>query len=61
EDLRLGFRIKTGSVEGIVEKIDLRKIRIRDDHGQLHVLPNRAVEGAPWVVVSPAPGGEGEG
>lgn len=61
EDLRLGFRIKTGGVEGIVEKIDLRKIRIRDDHGQLHVLPNRAVEGAPWVVVSQGPGGEGEG
>ena len=53
EDLRLGWRIKTGSVEGVVEKIDLRKIRIRDDQGHLHVIPNRTVEGAEWVVLEP--------
>ncbi len=34
----------------MVEKIDLHKIRIRDDEGELHVVPNRAVEGATWVV-----------
>ena len=51
EDLRLGWRIKTGNVEGVVEKIDLRKIRIRDDQGFLHVIPNHTVEGNEWVVI----------
>lgn len=51
DDIDLGFRIKTGNVEGVVEKIDLRKVRIRDDEGHLHVLPNRAVEGSEWIVL----------
>lgn len=52
EDLDLGYRVVAGGVEGVVEKIDLRKIRIRDDQGKLHVVPNRAVEGATWTVIS---------
>jgi|Deesub1362A_J573_1020465.scaffolds.fasta_scaffold01377_11 small-conductance mechanosensitive channel len=51
-DLDIGFRVKAGGVEGVVEKIDLRKIRLRDDAGNLHVIPNRLVEGATWVVLS---------
>jgi len=50
EDLDIGYRVTAGGVEGVVEKIDLRKIRIRDDQGRLHVVPNRAVEGAAWIV-----------
>ena len=52
EDLDLGFRVRTGDVEGLVERIDLRKVRIRDDDGHLHVIPNRSVESAPWIVLS---------
>ncbi|MGY4706647.1 mechanosensitive ion channel family protein [Candidatus Bipolaricaulota sp. J31] len=52
EDLDIGYRVAAGGVEGVVERIDLRKTRIRDDEGKLHVIPNRAVEGATWIVVS---------
>ena len=52
KDLDLGFRVRTGDVEGLVEQIDLRKVRIRDDDGHLHVIPNRNVESAPWIVLS---------
>ena len=52
EDLDLGFRVRTGDVEGRVERIDMRKVRIRDDEGRLHVIPNRSVESAPWIVIS---------
>ena len=51
-DLDIGFRVKAGGVEGVIEKIDLRKIRIRDDQGRLHVVPNRTVEGAAWTVIA---------
>ncbi len=50
EDLDIGYRVTAGGVEGVVERIDLRKTRIRDDQGKLHVIPNRAVEGGTWVV-----------
>ena len=49
DDIDLGFRVKMGNVEGVVEKID--QVRIRDDEGHLHVLPNRAVEETEWVVL----------
>jgi len=52
DDIDLGFRVRMGNVEGVVEKIDLRKVRIRDDEGHLHVLPNRTVEGTEWIVLS---------
>ncbi len=52
EDLDIGFRVRTGDVEGRVERIDLRKVRIRDDDGHLHVIPNRSVESTPWIVLA---------
>lgn len=56
-DFNVGARIRTGTaqhpIEGEVVALDLRKVRLRDGSGALHVLPNRLVESAPWVVVTP--------
>ena len=40
-------RIKAGGVEGELEELTIRKTRIRDAEGNLHVDPNRNVDGGP--------------
>jgi small-conductance mechanosensitive channel len=52
-DIGIGCRIRAAGVEGVVRGIDLRKTRIVDDQGNLHVIPNRLVEGVEWVVLHP--------
>jgi small-conductance mechanosensitive channel len=49
-DFGAGYRVKAGGVEGIVESVDIRKSRIRDVTGNLHVVPNSNVEPAEWIV-----------
>jgi small-conductance mechanosensitive channel len=49
-DFGAGFRVKAGGVEGVVESVDIRKSRIRDSSGNLHVLPNSVVEPNEWTV-----------
>jgi small-conductance mechanosensitive channel len=51
QDFEVGYRIKSGDIEGVVEKIDMRKIRIRDDAGKLFVLPSSKVDSLGWVVL----------
>src|SRR5437879_988248 len=59
-DFNVGARIRTGPVdhplEGEIVAIDLRKVRLRDEGGVLHVLPNRLVETTPWTLLKAAPG-----
>jgi len=50
-DFNVGYTIKTADIEGIIEKIDLRKIRIRDKDGRLHVVPSSLFDKAQWVVL----------
>jgi small-conductance mechanosensitive channel len=50
-DIEIGYRIQAAGVQGVVHQIDFRKIRIVDDDGHLHVIPNRLVEGAEWIVL----------
>jgi small-conductance mechanosensitive channel len=47
-DFNEGDRVETASVTGTVERIDLRKTRIRADDGDLVVLANRDVE-KKWI------------
>ncbi len=49
-DFKVGYTVKAGGVEGVIQSIDLRKTRIVDKEGKLHVVPNRAVESAVWTV-----------
>lgn len=50
-DFNVGDRLRVNDVEGIIEKMDARKIRLRDSEGRLHVLPNSTLDKAAWVVL----------
>jgi len=52
EDFELGYRIKVGNVEGVVQKVDIRKIRIIDDDGNVHVYPNAKLDKDGWEIIS---------
>ena len=49
-DFGNGFVIKTNDIEGMIERIDLRKTRIRAEDGRLHVIPNKDIESSVWIV-----------
>jgi len=51
-DFEIGFRIRIGEAEGIIQKIDIRKIRVVDDKGDIHVFPNTKLDKEGWVIVS---------
>ena len=52
QDFKVGRRIKAGAVEGIVREVGVRKTRIEDAEGQIHVVPNRTIDAAAWKLVS---------
>lgn len=52
KDFECGFRVKVGDIEGTVEKIDIRKIRIKNDKGNIIVLPSSKVDSLGWTVLS---------
>lgn len=58
-DFNVGARIRTGqgehAVEGEIVALDGRKVRVRDDAGRTHVLPNKLVEATPWTLLVRAP------
>jgi moderate conductance mechanosensitive channel len=49
-DFNIGDTLKVNDIEGVVEKMDARKIRLRDQTGRLHVLPNSFFDKASWSV-----------
>jgi moderate conductance mechanosensitive channel len=53
-DFSTGFVISLGakddSLVGVIERIDLRKTRIRTADGRLHVVPNKLIESNVWIV-----------
>jgi moderate conductance mechanosensitive channel len=51
-DFEIGFRIRIGGVEGIIQKIDIRKIRVVDDNGDIYIFPNTKLDKEGWVIVS---------
>lgn len=40
-----------GPTQGIIERMDARRTRIRDADGNLHIIPNSVVERKEWVLV----------
>lgn len=48
----VGMRIKTGDVEGVIRRIDVRKVRIEDDAGNIHVLPNSSLDKISWTLLA---------
>lgn len=51
-DFNVGNRIKTGDAEGIVEKIDVRKVRIIDDEGRKYIIPNANLDKNGWILIA---------
>lgn len=50
-DFNVGDTIEHTGVEGIVERMDARKVRMRDQDGNLHVYPNSSFDKEPWIVI----------
>lgn len=50
-DFDVGYRIKTADIEGVIRRIDMRKVRLEDESGRIHVLPNSSLDKASWVVL----------
>jgi small conductance mechanosensitive channel len=49
-DFKIGRKIKVGDTEGEVASLDIRKVRIRDNSGHIHIIPNSKVEKEEWIV-----------
>jgi small-conductance mechanosensitive channel len=49
-DFGTGFTITSKEITGTIERIDLRKTRIRAADGKLHVVPNKMIESEIWIV-----------
>lgn len=52
KDFEIGYRIKTADIEGVVDKIDVRKVRIVGDDGQRYVVPNTNLDKNGWVLLN---------
>lgn len=52
-DFTVGMKVITndGKTEGVIKGIDMRKVRIQDTKGKLHVVPNSLVENTEWVIL----------
>ncbi len=53
-DFNVGDEVIVGEpvAQGVIERMDARRTRLRDKKGRLHVIPNSLVERKEWVVVS---------
>lgn len=52
-----GAKVRAGDrgTEGVIESMDLRKTRLRDARGTLHVIPNALIDKNEWVILVPRP------
>ena len=50
-DFNPGDRVRIDSIEGVVERMDARKIRLRDDKGVLHIFPNSHFDRTAWTAL----------
>jgi small-conductance mechanosensitive channel len=57
QDFNVGDEIIAGETPtlGVIESMDSRRVRLRDDNGVLHVIPNSVVERKEWMVLRRAP------
>lgn len=53
KDFEVGYRVKAGDqkTEGVIREMDVKKTRIEDDDGKLHIIPNGVIEKNEWVVL----------
>lgn len=53
-DFSIGDEVIAGEdkTKGIVESMDMRRIRIRTSDGHLHIIPNSVIERKEWVLLN---------
>ncbi len=53
KDFKVGYKVKAGDQKtvGIIREMDIKKTRIEDDDGHLHVIPNSDIEKNEWVIL----------
>ena len=53
KDFKVGYHIKAGDkqTEGIIREMDIKKTRVEDADGNLHVIPNGLIEKNEWTVL----------
>lgn len=51
-DFEIGYKIKMGDMMGIIQSVDIRKIRVVDDNGTVYVLPNSKLDKDGWQIIS---------
>jgi small-conductance mechanosensitive channel len=56
-DFNVGDEVIVGErpTMGVVESMDARRTRVRDENGILHVLPNSVIERKEWIVIRKHP------
>lgn len=55
EDFAIGAVVRTTGLEGEIVRLSIRKTKIRDRDGLLHVIPNRNIDAATYSIVQMAP------
>lgn len=50
-DFEIGYKVKIGDIEGTIQHIDVRKVRVVDNKGILHVIPNANIDKSGWTVL----------
>lgn len=54
-DFEIGYKVKIGEITGLVQSIDVRKVRIVDSEGKLHIIPNANIDKSGWKVLEREP------
>lgn len=50
DDFRIGYWVSTNQVKGRIESIEIRKTKIRDADDNLHIIPNKDVDGKEIII-----------
>lgn len=55
-DFEVGYEIEIGGkTRGVIQTVGTRKVRLVDNKGQLHIIPNTTVEQSEWVIIDREP------
>lgn len=54
-DFDVGYKIKVNDVEGMIRRVDMRKVRIEDANGCMHVYPTSNFDKSSWTVLDRDP------
>lgn len=49
-DFKVGVRIKVNNVDGTVSSLDIKKTKIRDEAGQIHVVSNKVFDNTVYIM-----------